>query len=120
MAEHRYTIRERRRQLKSLAKSLRELIPTVAANPEFSDRTPLYQVALDETERLLQQGFVQEDLSNLAKSIPDLFFRHKEWMPPVEETDDGKSVQPEWFVKLESRLVPVLRNAMILRELGYY
>ena len=120
MAEYRYTPEDRRKQLEALASALGELIPVVAELPEFSPRVGEYEAALRMTERLLRAGFTQEQASALSDAVPDLYFRHKEWCPPLIRTSSGEWREPEWFVRLESRLQPALRAAAALRVVGYY
>ncbi|MGR3087036.1 hypothetical protein ABMY21_20890 [Vibrio vulnificus] len=50
--------------------------------------------------------------------IPDLFNRHKDWVPPLEVGSDGKLSEPQWFLALENYLQPVLKSARELKELG--
>jgi len=69
---------------------------------------------------LLGGAFDQEELSKLSRSIPDAFSRHKDWVPPVEPVGDGRWQEPDWFLRFESKLQPVLDIAEKLRQIGYY
>ena len=120
MTEHRYSKEERRQQLRELAATLPRLVATVSALPQLRHLNGRYELALDEVGELLRNGFDQAQLSELGRSIPDAFARHKEWVPPLERTLDGQLREPDWFVELENSLQPVLRTARILCELGYY
>lgn len=120
MAEHFYTTRDRERQLEELARAMGELIPVVRGIPEFSGRACEYERALTEVERLRREGFDQGQLSALSRSVPDLFYRFKEWSPPSERLPDGTWREPEWFTGLEAKLQPALAAARRLGEIGYY
>jgi hypothetical protein len=120
MSEHFYSGEERRGQLEELAEALEALIPLVIDLPAYAPRAPVYERALGEARRLVCAGFTQEELSSLARSVPDLFYRFKEWSPPVEEQQDGSWLEPEWFAALEPRLQRVLEAARRLSEVGYY
>ncbi|WP_050940401.1 hypothetical protein [Vibrio harveyi] len=67
---------------------------------------------------LICNGFNQNQLSNVSDSIPDLFNRHKDWVPPLEVGSDGKLSEPQWLLVLENYLQPVLKSARELKELG--
>ena len=107
-------------QLANLASALREVIPILASLPPVAHRYVEYRAALRECECLLQTGFTQEQLSALSDSVPDLFFRHKEWTPPLEQTPDGRWLEASWFARLDAKLQPVLRAAETLRQVGFY
>jgi hypothetical protein len=118
--EHRCTPAERRQQLRVLAAALDELILVVIALPEFAPRTSDYQAARDRAIELDKTGFSQDDLSSLARSVPDLFSRYKDWVPPLIKGEDSRWCEPEWFVQLERKLQPALKAAELLRTLGFY
>lgn len=118
--EHRYTVAERTQQLHALVFALDELIPVLRALPEFSDRVAEYQAARERAVELTQVGFDQGDLSSLSRAVPDLFYRHKDWAPPLVELADGRWSEPKWFIELERKLQPVLEAAQKLQTLGYY
>ena len=120
MAEYRYVDRDRREQLERLVSGLRELIPVVAGLPDFAGLAPEYEAALGTAERLLRDGFRTPDLSALARSVPDAFYRHKEWEPPSEQAPSGEWREPEWFARLESKLQPLLQAAQELDSVGHY
>lgn len=120
MAEYRYTPNDRIKQLRALEKSLGELIPVAEATPATINLVPQYRAALERARTLIDGAFGQEDLSNLSRSIPDAFHRHKDWMPPLEPSEDGHWQEPDWFKRLDSNLLPVLDIAEKLREIGYY
>lgn len=120
MAEYRYMPRDRIAQLRSLERALGELIPVAEATHAVTDLAPKYQEALEQVRALSQGDFSQEDLSNLSRSIPDAFHRHKDWIPPLELSGDGRWREPDWFTELDAKLRPVLDIAARLREIGYY
>ena len=120
MADHYFTAEDRKAQLAALASALRELIPVIASLSPVAHRDVEYRSALEQCQHLLQVGFTQEQLSALSRSVPDLFFRHKEWGPPLEQAPDGRWLEASWFANLDSKLQPVLRAAEALRYVGYY
>lgn len=120
MAEYRYTEADRKSQLNALAVALSELIPRVRENTEFASKAKSYEDALAVARSLLSDGFNQDQLSQLGRAVPDLYFRHKEWTPPLEKSSDGAWKEPEWFVRLEEKLAPALAAAELLTTVGYY
>lgn len=120
MSEYRYSTKDRQAQLERLAAALRSLIAVLPSIQEFSSRVGDYESALQRCEALLLKDFTQEQVSELSRSVPDLYFRHKEWVPPLERTPAGEWREPDWFVGLEERLQAVLKAAELLRIVGYY
>ncbi|ULU23185.1 hypothetical protein [Dyella terrae] len=120
MTEYRYTPNDRIEQLRVLERSLAELIPVAEATPATINLVPQYRDALKKARALIGGAFSQEDLSSLSRSIPDAFHRHKDWMPPLEQSEDGSWQEPDWFRHLDGKLLPVLDIATKLREIGYY
>jgi hypothetical protein len=105
VAEYRYTLNDRTKQLHALEQSLVDLIPVAEATPATINLTPQYRYALEKVTALIDGVFDQEDLSNLARAIPDAFHRHKDWMSPLEPSEDGHWQEPEWFKRLDSKLL---------------
>ncbi|GLQ50422.1 hypothetical protein GCM10010872_18710 [Dyella flava] len=120
MTGYRYTPSDRIEQLRALERSLTELIPVAEAAPATINLAPQYRDALEKARVLIGGSFNQEDLSNLSRSIPDAFHRHKDWMPPLELSAEVHWQQPDWFKHLDAKLLPVLDIAVKLREIGYY
>lgn len=120
VTEYRYTANDRIEQLRALEQSLVDLIPLVEATPAKANLAPQYQCALEKVRALMDGVFEQEDLSQLSRAIPDAFPRHKDWIPPLELSEDGHWQEPEWFKRLDSKLAPVLNIAAKLRVVGFY
>jgi hypothetical protein len=120
MEMHYYTQQERVKQLKTLIDALSELIPLIANDPLHVRRSDEYIDALERAKLLLSQGFCQEELSALSRSVPDLYFRHKDWQPPMERDSEGNWHETIWFADLEKKLLPALNAAQVLRTIGYY
>ncbi|MFM2479589.1 hypothetical protein [Celerinatantimonas sp. MCCC 1A17872] len=117
MSEYRYTKEDRIKQLKILIPALENLIAYLKENKLFLEQVGSYESALEQARRLLMEGFTQQELSALGRSVSDLFFRHKEWVPPFEQ----ENLEPaKWFVELEKYLQPALSAAGILSIIGYY
>ena len=120
LSEYRYTVRDREAQLRELIAALAPLIEHVRVKPQFALVAPKYEAALDVARALFSSGFTQEQLSTLGRSVPDIFDRHKEWIPPSVERKGGSWVEEKWFAELEAVLQPALRAAGILCIVGYY
>ena len=120
MTEYRYTKDDRIVQLNELKKTLSDLIAYLENSERYKDKVSVYQAALDVTINLIEHGFDQEQLSELKRNIPDLFARHKEWIPPLEKNDAGNWIEPGWFQETESYLQAVLKAAGVLSIIGYY
>lgn len=120
MSEHHYSVAEREAQLKDLIAALPPLIEHVHASQKFAALAPQYEAALALARSLLANGFTQEQLSQLGRSVPDAFHRHKEWEPPLVQQSDGSWAEANWFAQLESVLQPALRAAGFLCIVGYY
>ncbi len=118
MAEYRYTHKDRIEQLRELELTLLALIP-VARKLRIAQATQ-YEWALERTRWLASNGFTQNDLTELGTQVPDVYQRHKEWLPPLEQRLDGSWQEPLWFQELEQKLQPTLRAAGFLPMLGFY
>lgn len=119
MVEHYYTVEERVGQLKSLASALSELIPVAELTPA-AIHVDAYRQAQVMAIALQQEGFTQGQLSSLARAIPDVVERHKDWMPPMRQSDAGHWIEEEWWGPLDEKLQRVLTLARTLQTLGYY
>ncbi|UXZ95472.1 hypothetical protein K3169_24590 [Pseudomonas phytophila] len=119
MAEYRYTNADRLSQLKELESVLPELIRVAGSTPAMT-YVEDYRLALAKVVELQKEGFTQNQLSALGRAIPDVFNRHKEWIPPMHQTATGEWVEHEWWTLLDEKLQPVLSLARTLQTLGYY
>lgn len=120
MSEYRYTHEDRIDQLNKLIRALQSLIAHMKQESLFLDKVPQYESALAEAERLLVNGFAQSELSELDRAVPDLFYRHKEWYPPLEDESNPYSKPAKWFEELEKYLQPAREAAGVLSIIGYY
>ncbi|KZZ82402.1 hypothetical protein A3767_00125 [Oleiphilus sp. HI0133] len=119
MGEYRYTEKDRIEQLNALIPALEKLISYLKEKELFLDNVASYECALEEAQRLLGNGFTQKELGALERSVPDLFHRHKEWIPPLE-TEGDYSTPAKWFEELEEYLQPARSAAGVLSIIGYY
>jgi hypothetical protein len=119
MSEYRYTEEDRLMQLQKLVTTLECLISYLNQKQLFLNKIDSYESALQEAKNLLENGFTQQKLSTLGRSVPDLFSRHKEWIPPLENEGDF-SKEAKWFLELEEQLNPALSAAGVLSIVGYY
>ncbi len=115
---HLYTIEDRLEQLKELKGVLQALIAYLQRNQQLSGLVCNYEQLLSETERLIIEGFDQQQLSDFSLRVPDVFSRHKDWIPPLESGQGGMYAEAYWFSELEAYLQPVLTAAEKLRVLG--
>ena len=114
-----YTAGDRTAQLGELAEALKQLVP-VAEQLHLSQATD-YVAALARANTLMATAFTQADLSELARSIPDVVGRHKDWESQyLVRRADGSTGFPDWLERLEVVLQPTLEAAQKLKELGYY
>ncbi len=120
MGEYRYTEQDRTEQLGNLVPALEALISHMRNEKLFIDQIPQYELALEEAKRFLASGFTQNELSALDRAVPDLFYRHKEWYPPLEDESNVYSKPAKWFEDLEEYLQPAREAAGVLSIIGYY
>ncbi len=118
--EHLYGAGERRAQLEELTAALEALVALLRDTPGLEPAASGYEAALEEARRLSSREPDRESLSALGRSVPDLFYRFKEWEPPAERGPDGAWREPEWFAALEPKLQRALEAARKLSQLGYY
>lgn len=111
---------EKTKALKELKNAIEEFLPVVRDTAQLQHAAQAYQACAEEAERLLSRGFRQEDLSSLADAVPQLFWLHKDWVPPLEQAVDGRWQEPAWFKRAEPLHRRVVEAACQLRVLGEY
>lgn len=119
--EIRYTQKDKEKQLARLVAALSDLIVEVKKAGIFPEKLAAYDKALSFAKELASEGFEQSELNELQANIPDLFYRHKEWVPPLEdESDRSYPYHPaKWFLLIDKKLELVLEIASELRSIGY-
>lgn len=123
MNEHYFTKAEHEQHLRSLADALEQFIPELERSARYPEYVADYRSALLETQRLLAQGFIQQDLNALSESVPSLFWLHRDWMPPLEESQSESGVkysEPVWYQRLEPLHRKVGVAAAQLKYIGEY
>ncbi|KJV24803.1 hypothetical protein VI06_21125 [Aquitalea magnusonii] len=80
---------DRMLQLSELQSAIVAFIPEVSDVAMFQEAVVAYHRCLVEIDRLLSEGFCQDDLSVLSRAIPRVFWLHKEWTPDLERMADG-------------------------------
>ena len=121
MSLHYYSEKEQARHLQGLVNAIEAFVPELQQSGHHLETLVAYQRSCAEAKQLLLQGFVQEDLSNLSRSVPQLFWLHKEWSPPVEWLAlAGESRDAHWFKRLEPLEAAVTAAAEKLRVVGEY
>ncbi len=86
---------------------------------EFSSKTDNFLAYKRIAEELIDRGFNQNDLNDLSLSVKPIIHLHKEWMPPLKETNSGWSV-PEYYPKLEKLHEKVMKSVFEMRTIGKY
>lgn len=118
---HYFSEKERALHLQDLINAIETFLPELRQSGQYLETLVEYQRSCAEAKQLLLQGFVQEDLSNLSRSVPQLFWLHKEWSPPSEWLAlAGESRDAHWFTRLESLEAVVTAAAEKLRVVGEY
>lgn len=122
MALHYFSKLERRQHLQELIDALTAFLPELERSGHYLEQLPDYRKALAEARQFLEQGFSQEDLNELSRRIPQLFWLHKEWVPPLEPSSlhGAAFVEPEWYKRLEPFESRVREFATRLRFTGEY
>lgn len=113
-----FGLAEKTKDLKELKRAIEAFLPIVRDTVELQQAAEAYQACLEEAERLLFEGFCQEDLNALAAAVPKLFWLHKEWVPPLVQAADGRWQEPEWFQRAEPIHQRVIEAAFRLRVVG--
>lgn len=65
-------------------------------------------------------NFTQEKLSALSRSVPAIFWLHKEWSPIFTLNHVGEYVVPAWFPEADNLHSKVMEAASTLRIMGTY
>ena len=121
MSLHYYSEKERAQHLQDLVSAIEAFLPELQQSGQYLEALAAYQQSCAEAKQLLFRGFVQEDLSNLSRNVPQLFWLHKEWSPPAEWLSPaGKSCDAHWFTRLEPLEVAIIAAAEKLRIVGEY
>lgn len=115
-----YGVAAKKKHLQEFSRSLEAFLSHVEAVPELQSSAPSYRECLVRADNLLANGFSQEQLSELSRSVPQLFWLHKEWVPPLELALDGRWVEPRWFREYAPKHQAVVEAAEQLRVLGEY
>jgi len=118
--EHIYDRTERAGQLDRLERALVEIVRLLPSTPEYAAWLPDYESAQSRLQSLRQGSFTDEDLKQLAESIPAILWLHKEWVPPLRQISPGVFDTPEWFDELERCHTELMKAAFDLRSIGYY
>lgn len=95
-------------QLDELRLAIEALLPLLDGVAELAGHRPEYQQALAESLSLRPGSLAQGQLDELSRSVPRLFWLHKEWVPP----------QAPWFARLDEAHERVVRAAERLRVTG--
>ena len=120
MTEHLYSIEERIVQLQGLKTALVSLVSYLDTFDDPPEQLKAYRAAMERADELLARSFSGDEITVLGRSIPDLFYRHREWEPPACQMPDGSWQEAEWFAGIEEKLSPVMEAAGRLSSIGYY
>ena len=116
---HIYTHNDKMEQLKDFIRSVDALCVYLPSCGEFSSKTENFQVYQRIAKELIDRDLNQNNFNELSLSVKPIIHLHKEWMPPLEETNSGWSV-PDYFPKLEELHEKVMKSAFKLRTVGKY
>ncbi|WP_339080812.1 hypothetical protein [Pseudomonas sp. TMP9] len=118
---HYFTNSEREGQILKLIAALEELTACLNKTGLYQAELIQYQTAIEQAQHLLSAGFSQAELGNLNRQVPNLFWLHREWSPPLEKNPDGPGFrESEWFKLLEPLEQNVVSAAAVLRQVGEY
>lgn len=98
--DHIYSLAEKKNQLLELIKNIEAQNGILKKNDYQTDLIPQFEKIISDAMKLLSDGFTQDSLTSIALSIPSVIYLHKEWIPPLIQTENGYS-EPEWFNELE-------------------
>lgn len=107
-------------QLSELKSAIVAFIPVASEMAALQGSVAAYQGGLAEIDRLLSEGFCQDDLSVLSRAVPRVFWLHKEWTPELERIVDGRYREPSWFAAADKLHQRVQDAAEALKIVGWY
>ena len=113
-----YSHAVRVKQLHQLRQALVDFISVIDKTHELSEWRSAYEQSLVEVDKLIEGDFDQAALSALSRAIPKLFWVHKEWIPPLTLTPDGRWEEPLWFKEANSKHQEVTDLAFAFRVVG--
>lgn len=117
-----YTIKEKRRHIEELCRCLSDLIDELNQNDKYPSALRDYKIAKSLAESYLVHGYQQADLNELATNIPDICYRHREWIPPIEFGCEAvyPYIVAGWFEKIDQKYSKVQKAAERVRAIGEY
>ncbi|PTU66076.1 hypothetical protein DB032_14665 [Chromobacterium sp. Panama] len=107
-------------QLSELKSAIVAFMPVVSEVATLQGSVAAFQGCLAEIDRLLSEGFCQDDLNVLSRAVPRVFWLHKEWTPELERMVDGRYREPWWFVAADKLHQRVQEAAEELKIVGRY
>ncbi len=116
---HIFTQDEKRKHLSTFIRYVDLLCAHLPKCDDLSCKLEDFQIYRSEAEEMVQNGFIQDDLTELSCSVKSIIHLHKEWMPPMIETNSGWTV-PDYYPKLEELHEKVMTTARELRAIGEY
>ena len=119
MHEYYHTHANRITQLSELCEALQGSLRILKPQRDSAKPSLCIELLWQRQSICKQTDFDQAELSKLNHAIPDLFHRHRDWIPPLVEDGAGGWRTPAWFDALDQVLQPVLAAAAKLRQIGY-
>ncbi len=112
-----FSVKERKRDLKNLIQALQDLIAALIKIDFVGYQLADYQLALAVAKQLFENGFMQEDLTSLAKQVPQLWRlagSHWDGWEPVLQAD----IPPQWHNTIKPLHDKVVLKAYNLHIVG--
>ena len=116
--EHVYSPAERESHLLEFIASAELLLASSVLHQQFPERVATISQCLEIGKSLARTGFHQDELSTLSREWMPVLCTYRDWMPPLEQTDEGKWREPEWYPAFEKMERRATHAAERLRQLG--
>jgi hypothetical protein len=107
-------------QLQALEAALESLVKALRRTDQYVGAIPALESCKRASLALRKDGFDQGKLNELARSVPQLFWLYKEWMPPLVEVAPHCWEEPPWFKELAPLEQKLQELAFGLRVVGEY
>lgn len=118
VGEHLFSQVEKRSHLRDLVDALEQLLACPDVQAQYPQAMANTTECLQHGRCLLDKGFTQGHLSELARRFEPMIKTHPRWEPPLAEMPDGTRREPEWYSRLERLHDRVAEAAQRLCELG--
>jgi len=114
-----YTRDDKQKQLREFIRCVEVLCDYLPDCEGFSSKVDTFRAYQRMAMELSRKNFNQSDFTELSLSVKSIINLHKEWIPPLKETNSGWGV-PAYYPKLEELHEKVMKAAFELRAIGKY